>query len=250
MTNILLVHGAWHGPWCWDDSAARLRGQGHRVEVVALRCHDGPRRRIWHRVHHYVEDVADAAARFERRPVIVGHSIGALVVLKYLERHDAAGAVLLAPIPSSSSLAAVVRLATRHPIAFGKACILLRLRPLIGTRTLVRDLFFTPDTPDRIIDHCHARVQDESFPAFLDTILVRPRTRRVHTPVIVLAAGRDAIFTIDEMQQTAHAYGRPAEIFDGIGHDMMLDVGWQDVTDRIAEWARAARPAPEPLDRP
>jgi len=239
MTDILLVHGAWHGPWCWDGAAARLRGQGHQVEVVALRGHDRPRRRIWHRVHHYVEDVADAAARCELRPVIVGHSIGALVVLKYLERRDAAAAVLLAPIPSSSSLAAVFRLATRHPIAFGKACILLRLRPLTATRTLVRDLFFTPQTPDHIVDHCHARLQDESFPAFLDTILVRPRPRRVRTPVIVLAAGQDAIFTVDEMRRTAHVYGRPAEIFDGIGHDMMLDVGWQRVTDRIAEWAMA-----------
>ncbi len=93
-------------------------------------------------------------------------------------------------------------------------------------------------------------MQDESFPAFLDTILVRPWPRRVRTAVIVLAAGRDAIFTVDEMQRTAHAYGRTAEIFDGIGHDMMLDVGWQRVTDRIAEWARAARPASELHDRP
>ena len=29
--TFVLVHGAWHGGWCWDHVADRLRGLGHRV---------------------------------------------------------------------------------------------------------------------------------------------------------------------------------------------------------------------------
>ncbi len=29
--NFVLVHGAWHGGWCWRDVAACLRSQGHAV---------------------------------------------------------------------------------------------------------------------------------------------------------------------------------------------------------------------------
>lgn len=29
--NIVLVHGAWHGGWCWREVAARLRAAGHQV---------------------------------------------------------------------------------------------------------------------------------------------------------------------------------------------------------------------------
>lgn len=29
--NFVLVHGAWHGGWCWRDVAARLRVAGHQV---------------------------------------------------------------------------------------------------------------------------------------------------------------------------------------------------------------------------
>jgi hypothetical protein len=29
--TFVLVHGAWHGGWCWRDVAALLRTQGHRV---------------------------------------------------------------------------------------------------------------------------------------------------------------------------------------------------------------------------
>jgi alpha-beta hydrolase superfamily lysophospholipase len=64
MTGILLVHGAWHGPWCSDGAAERLTRHGHQVEAVRLRGHDQPPGRIWHRVHHYLQDVHEAAARF------------------------------------------------------------------------------------------------------------------------------------------------------------------------------------------
>ena len=31
MTNFVLLHGAWHGGWCWKYVAAILRARGHRV---------------------------------------------------------------------------------------------------------------------------------------------------------------------------------------------------------------------------
>ncbi|MEE2969020.1 MAG: alpha/beta fold hydrolase, partial [Pseudomonadota bacterium] len=31
MTTYVLVHGAWHGGWCWRRVAGRLRDAGHEV---------------------------------------------------------------------------------------------------------------------------------------------------------------------------------------------------------------------------
>ncbi len=28
MSEVVLVHGAWHGPWCWDGVVAELRRLG------------------------------------------------------------------------------------------------------------------------------------------------------------------------------------------------------------------------------
>jgi hypothetical protein len=64
VTGVLLVHGGWHGPWCWDDFAERLAGRGHDVRTVELRGHDQPNGRIWHGVRGYVQDVERAAAHF------------------------------------------------------------------------------------------------------------------------------------------------------------------------------------------
>jgi pimeloyl-ACP methyl ester carboxylesterase len=36
MANYLLVHGAWHGPWCWRAVATFLQRQGHSVAIPTL----------------------------------------------------------------------------------------------------------------------------------------------------------------------------------------------------------------------
>jgi pimeloyl-ACP methyl ester carboxylesterase len=236
MTGILLVHGAWHGPWCWENFLTHLAARGHEVRAVRLRGHDRPSVRIWHRVRHYVEDVKSAAAEFADPPVLVGHSMGGLVVQKYLERGPAAGAVLMASVPPGGTIGAVARQAIRHPMALLKSSLLLRLKPFISTPTLARELFFTPDTPGPLVDRCFARLQDESYLAFIDTMIMLARPRSIGVPVLVLGAERDSIFTVSDIQKTARSYGTSAEIFPGMGHDMMLDEGWQQVASRIDEW--------------
>jgi alpha-beta hydrolase superfamily lysophospholipase len=60
----------------------------------------------------------------------------------------------------------------------------------------------------------------------------------VRQPILVLGAERDAIFTVGEVRRTARAYRTEAEIFAGMGHDMMLDRDWPAVSDRIDAWVR------------
>lgn len=36
MANFVLVHGAWHGAWCWRRVIERLAPLGHRVHAVTL----------------------------------------------------------------------------------------------------------------------------------------------------------------------------------------------------------------------
>lgn len=36
MANFLLVHGAWHGAWCWQRVLPALMQSGHRAHAVTL----------------------------------------------------------------------------------------------------------------------------------------------------------------------------------------------------------------------
>jgi pimeloyl-ACP methyl ester carboxylesterase len=40
MTTFGLVHGAWHGAWCWDGVALELQQRGHKVVAVELPSDD------------------------------------------------------------------------------------------------------------------------------------------------------------------------------------------------------------------
>jgi pimeloyl-ACP methyl ester carboxylesterase len=206
---------------------------------LKLRGHDRPLGRIWHRVRDYVQDLELETAAFASPPLLVGHSLGGLVVQKYLERNPGPGAVLMATVPPGGSIKAVCRLFCRHPLTFLRAALSMSLRPFISRPEQVLELFFTPSRPRAVAERLMESLQDESCLAFIDTIFFAlPRPRHVRAPVLVLGAERDGIISVGEVEETARAYGTQAEIFPGIGHDMMLDDGWQAVADRVDVWAR------------
>ncbi len=73
----------------------------------------------------------------------------------------------------------------------------------------------------------------------------RVRPRRVQVPLLVLGAEHDPIFNVAQVVNTARVYHTEAEIFPGLGHDMMLDRGWERVADRVDAWASTLPRAPE-----
>lgn len=36
MADFVLVHGAWHGAWCWDELIPELEARGHRAQAIDL----------------------------------------------------------------------------------------------------------------------------------------------------------------------------------------------------------------------
>lgn len=82
MTTFVLVHGGWHGGWCWDGAARRLRGAGHRVIAPTL-TGLAERAHLIDAVTNPDTHVEDVAALFRwqdlRDVVLVGHSYGGMI---------------------------------------------------------------------------------------------------------------------------------------------------------------------------
>lgn len=169
--------------------------------------------------------------------------MGGLVVQKFLEHSSAPAAILLAPVSTSGALAATLRTAARVPYHFLKVNLQVRLYPLIETEALARAAFFEPDMKADLLRKYFARLQDESYMAFLDMLAFRlPKPQRIKTPILVLGAENDALFRPNEMQRTAQAYGGEATIFPKMAHDMMLSQQWQRVADACIQWLQALDP--------
>ncbi len=75
MTTYALVHGAWHGAWCWERLAAELHRRGHLAVAVDLPCGDSAAG-----CARYAEIVTTALADADENVVVVGHSLGGLTI--------------------------------------------------------------------------------------------------------------------------------------------------------------------------
>ncbi|MCL4267444.1 MAG: alpha/beta fold hydrolase [Anaerolineae bacterium] len=242
-TPLLFVHGAWHGAWCWDEFfLPYFAEKGWAVHALSLRGHGnspGREKIRWHSVAGYVADVAEVAQSLPARPVVIGHSMGGLVVQKYLETYHAPAGVLLAAVPPRGVIGTTLRLGRNHPGVLLKTNLTLSLQPVIGTQALAREMFFSEEMPEEEVARYYSLLQNESFRAFNDMLWLNlPKPKKVKAPLLVLGGTRDTIFTVDEVKSTAVAYHTEAVFFD-MAHDMMLEAGWQAVADHIISWLRS-----------
>ncbi|MFK7917307.1 MAG: alpha/beta hydrolase [Ilumatobacter sp.] len=80
---VVLVHGAWHGAWCWATLQAELDRRGVASLAVDLPGHGASTEPLTglHGDARLVTDVLDALAQRESGPVVlVGHSYGGAVI--------------------------------------------------------------------------------------------------------------------------------------------------------------------------
>lgn len=75
MTTIALVHGAFHGAWCWDLLRPELESRGHRTAAMDLPCDEHEAGNI-----RYAEVVVEAIRDTGDDVVVVGHSLAGLTL--------------------------------------------------------------------------------------------------------------------------------------------------------------------------
>lgn len=96
MTTFLLVHGSWHGAWCWEALAPGLLAQGHKVIAPDLPGHGEDRTPAWRvTLGSYARRIREAAATATEPPVVVGHSMGGFAMTEAASRDPGAFAGLI-----------------------------------------------------------------------------------------------------------------------------------------------------------
>ncbi len=239
-TPLLFIHGAWHGAWCWDEHfLPYFAERGYAVYAPSLRGHgqsNGKERLRWSSAKDYLADIAETAAKLPQPPIIIGHSMGGYLVQKYLETATLPGAILLASAPPQGVIGVTLRIARHFPGKFIKLNLKMSLYPLVETAVLAQYQLFSKNMPQEQVNRYFQKLGDESYRAFLDMLLLNlPRPKRINTPMLVLSGRDDAIFTINEVTATAHAYNTQPHFFP-TAHDMMLEAGWEQVAETMLAW--------------
>jgi pimeloyl-ACP methyl ester carboxylesterase len=237
---LLFVHGAFTAAWCWTEHFLPFFAEhGFSSHAVSLRGHglsDGRQQLDWHSINDYVDDIAEIVTGFDAAPVLIGHSMGGLVVQKYFERASVPAAVLMASVPPQGLLSASLQLAMQTPDMFRDMNAIFA-----GGRSSVdslRQVLFAQPIGLDALQRYYRMMQPESQRALWDMAFfdLPQRWRMSVPPLLVLGAELDALIPARFAEATASYYGTQAEIFPGMGHGMMLEAGWEKVALRIVDW--------------
>ena len=81
MSSYVLVHGAWHGGWCWDKVVPLLEKKGHKVEAPDLPGHGKDRTPISEiSLQAYADHICGILDAQPEPVILVGHSMGGAVI--------------------------------------------------------------------------------------------------------------------------------------------------------------------------
>ncbi len=106
--TYVLVHGAWHGGWCWKEVAEGLRGMGHRVSTPT-QTGLGERKHLLSKditLDTFAADIVNHIEAEELNDVIlVGHSFGGTSITGAATRSPTAFGTSSISTASSSRMA-------------------------------------------------------------------------------------------------------------------------------------------------
>ncbi|HOP47488.1 MAG TPA: alpha/beta fold hydrolase [Desulfobacteraceae bacterium] len=72
--HFVLIHGAWHGGWCWDGVIEKLEKAGHTAEAPTMPGHNPDDDRSGIRFEDYVNKIVSVLKKQASPVVLVGHS--------------------------------------------------------------------------------------------------------------------------------------------------------------------------------
>jgi pimeloyl-ACP methyl ester carboxylesterase len=86
MATYVLIHGAWHGGWCWDKVVPLLRKKGHKVEAPDLPGHGKDKTPIREvSLQGYADRVCKVLDAQSEPVILLGHSMGGIVISQTAE---------------------------------------------------------------------------------------------------------------------------------------------------------------------
>lgn len=81
MSTYVLIHGSWHGAWCWHKIVPRLQAAGHNAIAIDLPSHGRDRTPAAQvTMQSYVDAICKVLDTQQEPVILVGHSRGGLAI--------------------------------------------------------------------------------------------------------------------------------------------------------------------------
>jgi pimeloyl-ACP methyl ester carboxylesterase len=248
--DIVMIHGANEGGWCFDRFKAVLEGLGFDCHAPDLIGHgkkatDGGKNLIGVGMADYRAELEAMLDTLPPRPVLLGHSMGAVLAQQLAAQGRARALILVAPAPRSGILPPTEAEKKLDQDLMGLGAFWQSVINPDFNLARIYTLNRVPESEQRAV---FERFGPESGRAFFEVffwMFDRTKATAVDTdavicPVLCLVGSDDKIVSPQTARETARPYRNVTfwEI-DAHGHMLVLEPGAEDVARRIADWIPA-----------
>ena len=241
-TPLLFQHGMFHDAWCWHLWQERLAELGWENHAISLPGHgNSPTQRSIQlcTLDYYLNFLRDEVARYDRKPVLLGHSMGGALAQWYLKYmgDDLPAVVLVAPWVSHNALGdGLPMILPLDPALLPLVMLSWDSSPWIRTPEHAGRLFLGPRaviSPEEL--HAHlgpdsGLITYQHMPPFWSP------AENITTPMLVIAGEKDAVVSVSGLRRTALHYNADFALIGGVGHNLMMDYNWDETAEMINLW--------------
>jgi pimeloyl-ACP methyl ester carboxylesterase len=252
--TIVLVHGAWLTPASWDLFRTRYEAQGYTVlappwpfedrRVVELRRSPHPNfakltvRKI---VDHYENIIRE----LRESPILIGHSIGGMIVQMLLDRGLGAVGVAIDPAPVRGVLPTPTALRAALPVLFSWRAWdrAVTMSPAHFGRSFANDLAPADQQTayDQHVVPTPGRLYYQLATGIGTGVNFRNGTR---APLLLIAGEGDRTVEPSMVRMSFDKYRRSSAVtelkaFPNRSHWLVASPGWEEVADHALQWAIA-----------
>ena len=232
MTDFVLVHGAWHGAWCWAAVARHLEAEGHRVIALDLPGHGEDRTPVADvTLGRYARRIAEVLETLAGEAVLVGPAAAGMAISAAAEispERISALVYLCAYLPGDGE--SLLDLEGRNPRPTVPLSLLMSEDGTTATLEAdkVADLLYGDCSPEMAADAAR-RLTPQAIEPFGEAVRLSEErfgsVRRVY-----VECTRDEALSI-ELQRDMIAAAQPIEVHTlDCGHSPFLSM-----PDRLAE---------------
>jgi len=247
--HLVMVHGMWGGAWCWENYAAYFSDLGYECHIPVLRHHgvspsDAPPPGLGTTgLEDYARDLGAYILDLPESPVLMGHSMGGLLVQMLAQQGLASRTVLLAPAPPAGI----------HALSFSVFCSFFHM---FTTWAFWRKPHKIPFKTARysFLHHLTPEAQHQAYDRLVhesgcaaSQIGLWPLDpgrascvdeRAVTCPQLIIGAENDRIVPAAVVRKVAKKYRATAQYHElpGFSHWLLGEPGWEDVAALVAQW--------------
>lgn len=249
MKTIVFVHGMFQNPKSWDKWVEFFRAKGYNCLAPAWPLHEGEPTDLRNdppaglgdlHLQTILDKIEDVVTSLDEKPILIGHSVGGLIVQLLVEKGLAEIGVPIDSVAPNAMLA--------FDWGFMKNSVLIA-NPFKGNEPFFMDLESFHDS------FCNTMSMEETQKAYNEYATHDSRNvlrdcmgvdgkidiELPHAPLLFIAGERDEIIPPELIKRNSEAYTDKGSIseykeFADRGHYICGQPGWEEVANYIYDW--------------